>query len=165
MASTFTATATSTYTVSDIIIVVRQFTTDLKMMASSSRAMSEKKASEYGADVELLAAQGYLKAVDVTLMLGGTEIKAAKYQVDEKTGAMKSSRPGGVRWPETPGASLRVVITPTDSLTESALQSLSGRLNISWSHGAVDISHSSLNSSGGRDYVSNGWGLRREDWS
>jgi hypothetical protein len=56
-------------------------------------------------------------------------------------------------------------MTHTDSFNASVLQSLSGRLNISWGFTSVDTSHASLTSSGGRDYASNGWGMRREDWS
>ncbi|MGO8061474.1 hypothetical protein ACC716_25130 [Rhizobium johnstonii] len=165
MSATYSSTATGSYTVTDIGIVVRQFTTDLKMIASSTRAMTEKEASEYGADVELLAAKSYLKAVDITQMFGGKEVRAVKYHVDQNTGALKSSRPGGVRWPELLGSSIRIVMSHTDSFNEAALQSLRGRLNISWGFTSIDTSHSSLTSSGGRDYASNGWGLRREDWS
>lgn len=165
MSVTRTASATASYTTTDINIVVRQFTTDLKMIASSTRAMTEKAASEYGADIELLAANGYLKAVDVTQMFGGKEIRAVKYHVDENTGTLKSARPGGVRWPELAGSEIRIVMTHTDSFNAAILQSLSGRLNISWGFASVDTSHSSLTSSGGREYASNGWGMRREDWS
>lgn len=165
MSVTRTASATGSYTTTDINIVVRQFTTDLKMIASSTRAMTEKAASDYGADVELLAANGYLKAVDVTQMFGGKEIRAVKYYVDENTGTLKSARPGGVRWPELAGSEIRIVMSHTDRFNAAVLQSLSGRLNISWGLTSVDTSHSSLNSSGSRDYASNGWGMRREDWS
>ncbi|NTI49027.1 hypothetical protein G6L94_11940 [Agrobacterium rhizogenes] len=165
MSVTRTASATGSYTTTDINIVVRQFTTDLKMIASSSRAMTEKEASENGADVELLAVKGYLKAVDVTQMFGGKEIRAVKYYVDENTGALKSARPGGVRWPELPGSEIRIVMTRTDSFTSAALESLRGRLNFNWGFTSVDTTHSSLTSTGGRDYASNGWGMRREDWS
>ncbi|SIR44174.1 hypothetical protein SAMN05880590_1366 [Rhizobium sp. RU35A] len=165
MTATRTASATGSYTTTDITIVVRQFTTDLKMIASSTRAMTEKAASDYGADIELLASKGYLKSVDVTQMFGGKEIRAVKYDVDENTGTLKSARPGGVRWPELPGSEIRIVMTHTDSFNAAVLQSLSGRLNISWGFTSVDTSHASLTSSGGRDYASNGWGMRREDWS
>jgi len=165
MSSTYVATASGTYTATDIADVVRQFTTDLKMIASSSRAMTEKEASEYGADIELLAVKGYLTSVDVTQMFGGKEIKAVKYYVDEKTGKLKSARPGGVRWDAISGSSIRIIVGRSDSFTEAALQSLSSRLNISWCFTSVDTSHSSLTGTGGRDYASNGWGMRREDWS
>ncbi|MBY3389211.1 HORMA-1 domain-containing protein [Rhizobium laguerreae] len=165
MSVTRTASATGSYTTTDINIVVRQFTTDLKMIASSTRAMTEKAASDYGADVELLAANGYLKAVDLTQIFGGKEIRAVKYYVDANTGTLKSARPGGVRWPELAGSEIRIVMSHTDSFNAAVLQSLYGRLNINWGFTSVDTSHSSLNSSGGRDYASNGWGMRREDWS
>ncbi|EJC80670.1 hypothetical protein Rleg4DRAFT_2306 [Rhizobium leguminosarum bv. trifolii WSM2297] len=165
MSVTRTASATGSYTTTDINIVVRQFTTDLKMIASSTRAMTETAAADYGADVELLASKGYLKAVDVTQMFGGREIRAVKYHVDENTGTLKSARPGGVRWDELSGSSIRIIMSHTDSFSSAVLESLRGRLNISWGFTSVDTSHSSLTSSGRRDYASNGWGMRREDWS
>ncbi|MEY9828896.1 hypothetical protein ABIA25_000711 [Sinorhizobium fredii] len=165
MAATYSATATGSFTVTDIGVVVRQFTTDLKMIASSTRAMTEKDASAYGADIELLAAHGYLKSVDVTLMYGASEVKAVRYYIDENTGAIKSSRPGGVLWPELTGGWIRIVFTHTSNLTDAVLQSLGNKLNKSWGNSSADTSHSSLTSSGGRTYASNGWGMRREDWS
>jgi len=63
-----TATRTASFTTTDIGTVVRRFTADLKMMGSSSGTLSEQKADDYGHDVETLAAVGYLKSVDVTLM-------------------------------------------------------------------------------------------------
>ncbi|TAY13742.1 hypothetical protein [Rhizobium leguminosarum] len=165
MSVTRTASATGSYTISDINIVVRQFTTDLKMIAASTRAMTEKAASEYGADIELLAAYGYLKSIDVTQMFGGSEVRAVRYNIDESTGAIKSSRPGGVLWSELAGSSIRIVFTHTTDLTDAVLQSLSSKLNRNWGNSTADTSHSSLTSSGGRSYASNGWGMHREDWS
>lgn len=162
MAYTQTATNTATYTVADIRDVVRQFTTDLKMMARSSGAMSETEAETTGQDIEILATEGFLKSVDVTLLnINGAEVRAVEYTVDEDTGKLKSSRPGGVLWPKAPGGDIRIVVRKAKEFTDG----VRGRLNHSWGPSSADTSHSRLSLSGGRDYASNGYGFHRKDWS
>jgi hypothetical protein len=166
MSSTYSATRTSSYSVTDVRDVFRRFTTDLKMMASSSGTMSEQTAGEYGNDVEVFATEGYLTAVDVTLIDAlGTEVRAARYEVDEDTGLITSSRPGGVLWPKTPGGRIRIVLFHTKSLTDAAMTSLQKHLKRNWVDSITDTSHAQLKSAGGRDYASNGYGLHRKDWS
>ena len=94
MTATQTATRTSSFTFTDIRDVVRQLTTDLKMIGSSSSAMSEQDAADYGHDIEALAANGYLSAVDVTLIDAyGAEVRAVRYDVDEDTGQSSRADP------------------------------------------------------------------------
>ncbi|CCV11765.1 hypothetical protein CN311_06210 [Mesorhizobium sanjuanii] len=166
MSATQTASNTSSYTVADVHDVVRQLTTDLKMMANSSGTLSEQTAAEYGHDIEMLATEGYLTAVDVTLLnsLGG-EVRAVRYDVDEDTGKITSSRPGGVLWPKTLGGSIRIVLSHTKALTDEAMAAMQKKLKRNWVDSSVDTSHANLKSSGSRDYASNGFGLHRKDWS
>jgi hypothetical protein len=42
---------------------------------------------------------------------------------------------------------------------------MKNKLKISWSPTNDDTSHSSLKSSGNRDYAKNGWGMQREDFA
>lgn len=159
-----TASRTASFTATDIGVVVRRFTADLKMMGNSSGTLSEQKADDYGHDVETLAAVGYLKSVDVTLMdANEVEVRAARYTVDEDTGSLKSSRPGGVLWPSTPGGRIRLVLKYTKTVSDAMKKALP--LKINWVPSSDDTSHPGLTSGGGRDYTSNGYGLRREDWS
>jgi hypothetical protein len=134
------------------------------MMASSSETMSEQDANAYGADIELLATKKYLTAVDCTLMSGATEIRAVRYEVDKETGSLKSDRPGGVRWPKTPGGRIRIVISHTKDLDNATFASMTG-LNKTWVASTDDTSHASLQVTGGRGYNQNGYGLNRKDWS
>ena len=159
-----TATETASFTRTDISTVVRRFTADLKMMGSSSGTLSERKADDYGHDVETFAAAGYVMFVDVTLLNAfGDEVRAARYTVDEDTGSLKSSRPGGVMWPSTPGGGIRLVLKYTRTVSDAMKKALP--LKVSWVPSTEDTSHQGLTSGGGRDYTSNGYGLRREDWS
>lgn len=162
MTYTQTATKSATYTIADVRDVVRQFTTDLKMMASSSGAETQEWAEKTGQDIEVLATEKFVKSVDVTLIgpYGG-ELRAVEYEVDEDSGQLTSSRPGGVLWPKTAGGAIRVVIRKSRALTDAVNQ----RLNFSWAPSSADLSHSNLTSSGGRNYVQNGYGLLRKDWS
>lgn len=165
---TSTSTATTSYTTADIEIVVRRFTADILMIAQSTGAITEADARLYATDVEMLAKRGYLSAVDVTLLSGGsygTEERAVKYTVNTAAGDLTSTRPGGTLWPRVINPYLRIVLSHTSSYDSAAKAALAPKLNIAWSPTNADTSHSSLNQSGGRDYASNGWGLQRKDYS
>jgi hypothetical protein len=58
-----THSATRTYSVADIEVVMRRVTADLIMIASSTGAVTEAKALDWAHDVELLTKNGYLKMV------------------------------------------------------------------------------------------------------
>lgn len=164
MAYTATASMTHTYTTSDIEKVVRRFAADIAMIAQSSGAITEAAAADYAHDVELLAKKGYLKKVDITLLNGTIEVRAAQYVVSTAAGDLTMSRPGGVLWPRVANPDFRIVIFYTDTYTAEARQELSGKLNISWTPTNADTSHATLTTSGGRDYASNGWGMQRKDF-
>ena len=159
-----TFTYTQTYTETDIEIVTRRFRADLLMIAQSSRALSEDKAHDYADDVEVLAKQGALRFVDLTLLSGDREIEAARYTVDDSGGNLSMSRPGGVMWPEVSDAVFRVVIRYTSNYDDAMKQRLSKKLRIRWIPTSADIEHGSLTQVGTRDYSSNGWAMQRLDY-
>lgn len=161
----YTETTSYTYTVADIETVMRRFSADIVMIAQSSGAITEEKAREYAYDAEMLAKNDYLKKVDVTLLGGGVEQRAACYDVNTASGDLATSRPGGVLWPRVPNAYLRIILSYTDVYTTVAREKMRGKLKIAWTPTSVDTSHATLSSSGGRDYVSNGWGLQRRDYA
>lgn len=160
---TYSATQTETYSTADIENVFRRFATDLRMIADSSGAMSRGEADEYGHDVEYLAKKGYLKYVDVTLFSYGEEVKAARYTVNTSAGSLMPSRPGGVLWPRVSGARLSVIVGPTQSFWLDA--TVMKALKISWGPSYQDVSHRTLQESAGRSYVSNAYGVQRQDYS
>ena len=160
-----TATATATYTTTDIEKVVRRVTTDLVMIADSSGAITADKARDYGHDIELLAKNGYLKKVDVTLLSAGVEKRAVRYEVNTVSGSLTSSRPGGVLWPKVASPYLRLVLSYTSAYDDAARGKMASKLKIGWSPTDADTSHSGLAASGGRDYASNSFGMQRKDWA
>jgi hypothetical protein len=93
MSSSATQTASETYSVADIENVVRRFTTDLRMIAESSGALTRSDAEDYGEDIEYLAKKKLLEFVDITLLVNGEEEKAVRYIVDT-SGGLTTSRPG-----------------------------------------------------------------------
>ena len=99
MSGTSSSTKSYSYTNEDITKVVRRFTADLRMIASSTKGMTEDEAARYGHDVEYLAQRGFLKLVDVTLLDGGVEVTASQYVVRAGTNELTPSKPGGVLWP------------------------------------------------------------------
>jgi hypothetical protein len=160
-----TRTSTATYTVVDIENVVRRVKADLVMIADSTGAWTAGKAADYAHDIEVLAKAGYLKWVDLTLLSNGVEVKAVRFEVDTEAGSLTTSRPGGVLWPKVSHAHLRIVLSFTDAYTSEAREATKGKLKISWVTSYDDTSHASLMSSGGRNYASNAYGMRRKDWA
>lgn len=160
-----TRTASATYTTTDIENVVRRVRADLAMIADSTGAWTPQKASDYAHDIEVLAKAGYLAWVDVTLLQYGVELKAVRFDVDTDAGTLSTSRPGGVLWPRVTGADLRIIISYTNAYTSAAREAIRGKLKIGWTTSYDDTSHASLNSSGGRNYVSSTYGMQRKDWA
>lgn len=164
MSSTATTSHTSTYSTADIQAVMRKVTTDLVMMAQSTGAITEEKARQYGHDIELLAAEGYLRKVDVTLLSGVAEIRAVTYEPSTEADGFSSSRPGGVMWPKVSNAHLRVILFYNSTYTEAAREKLKDKMKISWGPASDDTSHGALISKSGRDYASNSYGVKRKDF-
>jgi len=158
--------STTSYTFADIEKVLGNFRADLLMMADSSKAMTQDQARKYAHDVECLIKDGYLKKVDVTLSdFFGTELRAVTYDVDTEAGSLSGSRPGGVRWPHTPNGKIRVVIWYTAKYDDASRERMREKLEISWGPTSVDTSHSGLQSSSGRNYASNSFGMQRKDFA
>jgi hypothetical protein len=160
-----THTATSTYSVADIEVVMRRVTADLIMIASSTGAVTEAKALDWAYDIELLTKNGYLKMFDLTLLNAGIEKKATRFEVSKQSGELTMSRPGGVLWPRFPNPKLRVVLYYTTAYNAAAKEKMKGKLRIGWVPSSADTSHSTLKAGAGRDYVSNGYGMQRKDFS
>lgn len=159
-----TSTQTSTFTTTDIEAVMRRITADLVMIASSSGAITEAEAREWGHDIEVLAKYGYLEYVDLTLLSNGVEYKAARFYVNE-SGSLANQRPGNALWPRLSNPRLRIVLATTDDYDAKAQEKMASKMKSSWSSSYEDISHSQLTQSGGREYSSNGYGMERKDYT
>lgn len=156
---------TSTYTEVDVGIVMRRVVADLVMIATSTGAVTEAKALDWAHDIELLAKGGYLDSFDLTLTSYGIETQATRFYVKTDGEQMTMSRPGGVLWPRVEQPNLRIILFYTSKYDEAARAKMASKLRIAWVPSLVDTSHSNLNSGGGRDYVSNGFGMQRKDFS
>jgi hypothetical protein len=161
----YSNTFTETYSVTDIETVLRSVTADIVMIASSTGAISEEKARNWGHDITVLAQHGYLKAVDLTLLSKGIELKAVRYDVNAESGALTSSRPGGVLWPRVKDSSLQIVLMYNSTYDVDTRSKMKSKLCVSWTPSNVDTGHSTLKSSANRSYVSNGYGMQRKDFS
>jgi hypothetical protein len=160
-----TYSTTETYSVADVEVVMRRVTADLVMIASSTGAVTERIALDWAHDIEVLAKNGYLRNVDLTLLSYGVEKKATRFEVNTQSGDITTSRPGGVLWPTLPYPELRIILHYTETYDAAAKEKLGGKLNIGWMPTTIDTSHSTLNSNASRDYVSNGYGMQRKDFS
>jgi len=161
----YSSTATETYSIIDIESVMRRVTADIVMIASSTAAISEATAREWGHDIEVLAKKGYLRAVDLTLFSSNTEVRAVRYNVNTESGALTTSRPGGVLWPRVNQPFLQIILMYTTEYDDQARTKMKGKLRVSWSPTNADTSHSTLNSNSGRNYISNAYGMQRKDFS
>jgi hypothetical protein len=160
-----TYSTTETYSVSGVEVVMRRVTSDLVMIASSTGAVTEDTAKKWGGDVETLAKNGYLRMIDLTLLSGGAEKKATRFEVNTEAGDFTMSRPGGVLWPKVPNPELRIVLYYTAAYDAVAKEKMKSKLNIGWVPTTADTSHATLTSNASRDYVSNGYGMQRKDFS
>lgn len=160
-----TKTTSATYSTTDIENVVRRMRVDFAMIADSTKAWTLQQAADYAYDIEILAKAGYLAWVDLTLLQHGIELKAARFDIDTDAGVLTTSRPGGVLWPCVSNANLRIIIGYTDDYTSVVREATRKKLKIGWTTSYDDTSHSKLNSSGGRNYVSNSYGMQRKDWA
>jgi hypothetical protein len=160
-----TYSTTETYSVADVDVVMRRVMTDLVMIASSTGAVTEDTARKYGNDIEVLSKNGYLRIVDITLLSNGVEKKATRYEVNTQSGDLTTSRPGGVLWPSLPNPELRIVLTYTSTYDATAKEKMRSKLLIGWVPTYADTSHSTLYFNANRDYVSNGYGMQRKDFS
>ena len=165
MSGTSSSTKTFTFTQEDVAKVVRRFTSDLRMIAESSKSMTEAKAAQYGHDVEYLAQRGYLKMVDVTLLSAGAEVKAVQYVVQVGCTDLTPSKPGGVLWPEVSQPFLRIILSYTSDYTAAVKEKTLPNLKIGWVSTDASTAHVSLKESGGRDYSSNAFGVARKDFT
>jgi len=164
---TRTRSASDTYTSIDVANAVRRMDADLRMIAQSTGAISEAKARDYAHDIEALAQAGYLRSVDLTLLAGGaygSEVAAVTYVVNVVAGGLATSLPGGVLWPVVADPHLRIVLYYTDAYDQTARGRMAPKLKIPWSPTDADTRHLALSRSGGRDYVSGGYGLQRSDF-
>lgn len=164
----YSTTFSETYSTVDVENVMRNLKTDLLMIAESTRAISLAEACDYAADFELLAKGAYLEYVDVTLFDGFCEVRAVRYTVTTKAGDLTASRPGGVLWPRVSNPYVRIVIGRSNkwsNLPPEADTALRKCLKKSWGPTNTDISHALLCGFGGRNFVSNAYGLSRKDFS
>lgn len=166
MTSSYSSTHTSSYTEADVQSVVLSIKADLLMIADSTKAMSRELAEKYAHDIQLAAKNDYLNKVDVTLFdQVGREVKATNYSFTTGDDATGSSRPGGVRWPETPSGKIRIILRTKAAWDNEPEKVSKLPWKLDWGSVNVDTSHSALTPSGNRGYSSNGFGANRNDFS
>ena len=156
---------TYSFSVADIEKVVRPVTADFVMIANSSGGTTEEKARMWAHDVSLLAKNDYLTWVDITLFSGDEEKKAVRFTVNRASGALTMSRPGGVLWPKVPNPRLRILVQHNSNYDAAAEKDMRPHLEINWTSTSESADHTSLSSTTGRDYSSNGYAIQRTDYS
>jgi HORMA domain-containing protein len=163
MSTTFTQT--TTYTVSDVARVLNCFAADFDMFAQSSGCRTHESVKTVTADIVALAKAGYLREVNLYLKnSAGITIKAAKYEIKSDGSLSNGATPGNSLWPYTPSGSLNVHVTYSDAwwaLTDAGRRAFKARLQALWGTLDLDTTFPTLTRTLDRNYVSNGYGLRK----
>jgi hypothetical protein len=145
--------------------VFDNFAADFDMMAQSTGLRSRENVKDTCEDIRAMAVRGYLQEVNVYLRdADGEIIRAAKYEISTNAGLWSSQRPGNGLWPRLPGGQLNVHVTygPTWwELPEADRQVFRKTLRRNWGTANLDTSFPMLTRYADRDYVSNGYGLRK----
>ena len=166
--STQTQTQSQTFTVADIKRVLDNFAADFGMISQATGLQTREFVDNAVADLKEFAAAGYLKEIHLTLFdANGAQIRAARYAISTAAAEWISQLPGNNLWPRTPGGRLNVTAVWSQkyaALDEAGRTRFRQRLHTSWGPSSVDISHSSLVGSFDRHYVSNGWGLEKQNY-
>jgi hypothetical protein len=161
----YTESLTQTYTIADIGKVIDCFASDLDMTSQSTGLLTRDLVKRYAADVKAMAQRGYLLEANIVLKDAvGNVIRAAKYEVNTDAASLTASRPGNNHWPATPGGELNVVLRNSQKwldLTDSQKAAFNETLSTSWIASSTDLSFPVLSRSTDRNYVSNGWGMKK----
>lgn len=164
-----TETLTQTYTVADIGKVIDCFAADLDMNAQSTALLTREQVKKYAADVKTMAQKGYLLEANIVLQgSSGQVIRAAKYEVSTDASTLTAHRPGNNLWPRTPGGELSVVVCYSQKwrdLPDSSKVAFDRSLSVGWVDSTIDVRFPSLTRSFDRNYVSNGWGVKKSVYS
>lgn len=158
-------TYTETYTVADVGKVLDCFAADFDMIAQSTGLRTCEDVAATSADVKLMAQYGYIAAVSVFVRnaVGGIPT-AAKYEVSTGDGALTASRPGNALWPRTTGSTLCVQVDCTPAwieLSGAKREEFRKKLQQAWGPASVDTNFPGLTRSLDRNYVSNGYALKK----
>jgi hypothetical protein len=98
----------------------------------------------------------------------GKTIRAAKYEVSTDGASLAASRPGNYLWPRTPGGQLKVHVTYSQTwwqLSETQKTNFKQHLRMQWGTNDLDTSFPMLTRHSDRNYVSNGFGLKKSVFS
>jgi hypothetical protein len=165
MFETYSESVTRTFTTADVGKVLDCFAADLDGMGQSTGLRTRANTKAVAADVKLIAQQGYLSEVNLYLNdTSGKTIRAAKYVVSTDGASLTASRPGNYLWPWTPGGQLCVHVTYSHnwwSLSAAQKDNFRQRLGLQWGTLDLDTSFPMLTRHSDRNYVSNGFGLKK----
>ncbi len=165
MSETYSESFTRTFTNVDVGKVLDCFAADLDGMGQSTGLRTRENTKAVAADVKLMALYGYLAEVNLYLKdIYGNTIRAAKYEVSTDGGSLIASRPGNYLWPRTPGGKLCVHVTYSQAwwnLSDMQKANFRQHLKLLWGTLNLDTSFPMLTRSSDRNYVSNGFGLKK----
>jgi hypothetical protein len=168
--SSYSDSYSTTFTTADIGKVFDCFAADYDMVSQSTGLHSREYAKSISGDVKIWAQHGYLDEVSICLQNSAKEIiRAAKYEISTDAGLWTAQRPGNNLWPRVSGGNLRIILNYSEKWHNLSDQQKTtfrtNQLNESWVSTDIDTSFPSLSKSFDRNYVSNGYGVRKSTYA
>jgi len=164
-------TVTQTYTVIDIKKTFEGFEADLRMIARRTGKWSISYTENVFHDIIKLAECKYLSQVSITLEnTNGVVLKAAKYAINESGTSISGDRAGGNEWQNLPNTILHVVISYSPIWKQLSVEQKNkfrrdNSFKVSWENSNIDTNFSHLKRSQAQTYASNGYELKKENFS
>jgi hypothetical protein len=166
-----TFTNTSTYTVIDIRKTFEGFNADLRMIAVRTDKLSSQAVENFLHDIMQWAEGGYISYIDVTMLDSANKpIKATRYTVNSDGTAVKSERAGNNSWQNIPNTSITIIVHQSSkwhslSSVEQEKFKYDKGFKISWGPSKIDSTYSHLSQSNAQLYASNGYELKKVNFS
>ncbi|RZK33134.1 MAG: hypothetical protein EOO61_15825 [Hymenobacter sp.] len=166
-----TTTHTFTRTTTDVQKTFASFKADLGMIAMRTGKWTQVQVDFYFHDVLALAEQFYLTQVDIILhnSLTGSPIKVASYTVNNDGTAPIGDRAGGNNWPNQANTHLSLLLFYTSAwhqlsvVEKQAFQQR--RLQGSWVPSTIDSNYPHLRREAAQLYATNGYELKKQNFS
>jgi len=167
-----TNTITGTYTVIDVRKTFEGCEADIRTIARRTRKWTMGYVDDLFHDIMMLAENGYLDTVTITLnnMSTGTAIRAAKFTVNSNGTATSSERAGSNNdWEDLNNTNLSVILSYSSkwhNLSENDKSSFQKNhsFKIGWVTSSVNTNFPHLNSNNAQLYASKGYELQKTNF-
>lgn len=165
-----TQTRVGTYTIIDIKKTFEGCEADIRTIARRTDKWTMDYVDKIIHDILLLASDGYLDTVSITLLdkSTNTPVRATKFIVNSDGAAVSSDRPGkNLNWPNIPNTQLTMILSYTEKwkrLSPVEENKINKDFRLSWTPTDIDNNFPNLSSAQSQLYASNKYELQKMDY-